>query len=373
MKIGHFAPTIFAHGGIGRYIQRLGDAQRQRGHNVSYLSKNGAEAGQCTIVESDSDLYSVAADAELDILHLHKEVSKRPPDRLNVVRTMHGNQASCPSGSRYLSSRATQCNRSFSYGVCLWGHVVDGCGSSKPGIIRSHFDRIRKEKAVLPAIQTLTVSEFLRGRMINEGYPADKIQTLLSPAPEVTEYFSVPVDSPRFIFLGRLVHQKGIDWLIRALVHVESECIVEVAGDGYFADEAKRMADRLGVGSRLRFLGWVDSDSAAERIRGSRAVIFPSVWHEPAGLVTLEAAAHARPVITAAVGGIPEYADPSFAVVLQPHDEKGLAAAIDRFCEDRELADTMGIAGRKYVEHNHSFDSFCDALVDIYNQILNVN
>ncbi|NND72392.1 MAG: glycosyltransferase family 4 protein [Rhodothermales bacterium] len=374
MKIGHYSPTIFAHGGIGQYIQRLGDAQQSRGHDVVYFSKNNSEAAQCTIAPTDRDLFSLAKGAGLDILHLHKEVASVPPPDLHVVRTMHGNQASCPSGSRYLSRRGTQCDRTYSAIGCFWGHVVDGCGSSKPERMKAHFARIKKEKTVLPHIQTLTVSEFLRQRMIIEGYPASHVQTLLSPAPVVSESASIPEnDLPHFVFLGRLVPQKGIDWLIRSLLQVKSECLVEIAGDGYFAEEAKAMADRLGVASKVRFLGWVDAPTAARTIQKSRAVIFPSVWHEPAGLVTLEAAAHARPVITAAVGGIPEYADPSFSIVLEPHDETALAAAIDRFCDDKKLADSMGRAGYEYVTQNHSFDGFCDSLSDIYTQIIDVN
>ncbi len=175
---------------------------------------------------------------------------------------------------------------------------------------------------------------------------------------------------PRFVFLGRLVPQKGIDWLIKSLVHVENDCIVDIGGDGYLADRSKDLARRLGVDPKVRFLGWLDSENAERAIQSSRAVIFPSVWHEPAGLVTLEAAAHSRPVITAAVGGIPEYADPSFAVVLEPHDEKGLAKAIDQFCEDKNLADSMGKAGYSYVESNHSFDAFIDSLSEIYEEII---
>ena len=374
MRIGHYSPAIFAQGGIGQYIQRLGEAQGANGDTVVYLTRNPSEAApNCVVVSDDDDLFATALARNLDILHLHKEVGTGPPPGVNVVRTMHGNQASCPSGSRYLSKSNRVCNRKYSKVVCTWGHLVDGCGSSKPSRIAAHLARIEKEKEVLPSLQTLTVSEFLRKNMIREGYPPAKVRTLLSPAP------ALPVDpSPvpsnnlvRFSFLGRLVPQKGIDWLIKSLVHVKHDCVVDVGGDGYFLEAAKDMARDLGVDSRVNFLGWVDAVTASETIRASRAVVFPSVWHEPAGLVTLEAAAHARPVITANVGGIPEYADKSFAIVVEPHDEMALAKAIDNFCEDRNLADSMGEAGYNFVKTRHSFEHFVDTLNEIYKSIIN--
>lgn len=376
MRIGHYSPAIFAKGGIGRYIQRLGEAQLARGHDVVYLSRNPDEASsECVVVADDEDLYSTALARNLDILHLHKETSLKPPPGVNVVRTMHGNQASCPSGSRYLMRTDQVCNRKYSKLVCTWGHVVDGCGSRKPARIASHLNRIQMEKAVLPHIQTLTVSGFLKKNMIREGYSPERVETLLSPAPEVTlEPVEVPSTGiPVFVFLGRLVPQKGIEWLIRSLVHVDREYRVEIGGDGYYLSDAKQLAERLGVGDRVNFRGWVNAGEAAEMIRASRAVIFPSVWHEPAGLVTLEAAAHARPVITANVGGIPEYAHSSFATVIEAHDEKGLAGAIERFCDDINLADSMGKAGYQYVKTHHSFDTFVDDLSTHYHQIINSN
>ena len=65
-------------------------------------------------------------------------------------------------------------------------------------------------------------------------------------------------------------------------------------------------------------------------MREARAVVFPSVWHEPAGLITLEAAALGRPVIASAVGGIPEYATDAFALRVPPRDVDGLAHAMSQ-------------------------------------------
>jgi glycosyltransferase involved in cell wall biosynthesis len=108
-----------------------------------------------------------------------------------------------------------------------------------------------------------------------------------------------------------------------------------------------------------------------ERIRAARAVVFPSVWHEPAGLVTLEAAAHGRAVIAGRAGGIPEYAHEDFAFLAGPHDEDTLAQRITRLAENRELAAAMGRRGMRHAQSRFSMDTFLDQLHAHYTAVIN--
>lgn len=185
-------------------------------------------------VQDDVDLYSRARDLRLDILHLHKSVSVLPYNRVPTVRTMHGNQGSCPAGSRYLARSGQPCNRAYTVAGCLWGHLVDRCGSRRPRNVRANFERIRNEMRLAAELDTFTVSQFLKDQMVRSGCPADKIHVLLSPAPDVEEAFVPPPheETPRFLFLGRIVPQKGLEWLLRAMAEVKTSIHLDVAGDG---------------------------------------------------------------------------------------------------------------------------------------------
>ena len=371
MRIGHFAHEIWAPGGIASFIRRLGDAQQRRGNSVSYFSypSSFADEREHVTVANLDELYSEAH--ALDILHVHQEVAQIDTAPVPVLRSMHENQATCPSGSRYLRERGRPCDRHAGPLVCAWGLMVDRCGSIKPGSVATYYKRYRADQRVVPAIQTHTVSEFLRRKMIEAGYPSSRIHTLLHPAPEAHSA-TPPVSPPpeeglaRFLFVGRVVPSKGVQWLLHAAAMSRSQFEIDIAGDGYYLESTRELARKLGIADRVRFHGWVEPAGILELMSSCRAVVFPSLWHEPAGLVTVEAAARGRAVIASCVGGIPEYADPGFSRLIEPNNVQDLADTLDEFTRNRELATRMGERGPTLVNARFSPDVFLDRMDDLY-------
>jgi len=375
MHIGHYAPEIWAQGGIASYIRRTGRGQARRGHEVTYLSRDDdPEQNQpleYEVVPDDETLFAAAEDLGLDLLHLHKSVHNLPDDRVPTVRTMHGHQGGCPSGSRYLARPGTPCDRTYSLAGCLWGHVVDRCGSVRPNNLTDNFTRIHRELEQAERIPTYTVSNFLRDKMRRAGCSSDQLCTLHSPAPASEEPFTpVPQnDPPRFLFLGRLVPEKGLAWLLRAVAHTDEAVHLDVAGTGPRQEALQALADDLGVDDHVSFHGWVESDRVPGLIRSARAVVFPSVWHEPAGLITLEAAAQGRPLIAGRVGGIPEYTDEAYATLVDARDVSGLARAIDRLARAPQRANRMGQEGYEAAQSTFSMDRFLNQLHTFYERV----
>lgn len=373
MKIGHFVRDPWDAGGIQTYVRRVARAQRARGHTVTTLgfAPQPDESDTPYIrVEDHTDLFRSVDARDLDILHLHQGLAL-PRERPPVIRTMHDNSGSCPSGSRYLKRSACPCDRSYTIPGCLWGRFVDRCGSARPHKIWHEFRHTSRELQNAARVRTLTVSRFLKEQMAASGGDVDKVHTLLSPAPDVGGSFVPPSDDapPRFLFFGRIVPEKGVDWLLHALQRVTTPWHLDIAGQGY-VERYKQMATDLGLRDRVTFHGWLSAEALNERIRASRAVVFPSVWHEPAGLVTLEAAAHGRAVIAGRTGGIPEYAHEDFALLAAPHDEDALAHSITRLAKDRALAASMGRRGLRHAQTRYSMSTFLDQLHDHYEAVI---
>jgi glycosyltransferase involved in cell wall biosynthesis len=105
-------------------------------------------------------------------------------------------------------------------------------------------------------------------------------------------------------------------------------------------------------------------------IQRARAVLFPSLWQEPAGLVTLESAAYGRAVIASAVGGIPEYALDDFARRVAPNDTDALVNALTDLVDDAERAEAMGRAGYGLARSRFSMKQFLDRLDALYELAL---
>ena len=374
MNIGHYAPDLWAPGGVSTYVRRLGEAQQNAGHAVRYFSRKAApdNVDAAASVPDDATLYRRAQTVGLDVLHLHKPVEELPSQPLALVRTMHDNMAACPSGSRYLKRRGEPCDRDYTVAGCLWGHLVDHCGSRHPANMADNFRRIERERRLLPEMTTITVSEFLKEWMVRTGYPKSDIFVLHSPAPDITTSYTPPPTegAARFVFMGRLVPHKGPGWLLDAAAEVNLPIHVDVAGTGPEREALEERARSLGIAERVTFHGWLERDPLRRLIRRARAVVFPSVWHEPAGLVCLEAAAHGRALIASGVGGVPEYTSGKNAILVPPRDTEQLAEQLAFLAERQDVAAEMGRAGREWVADDFTMDDFLDELHTIYRHAM---
>ncbi len=375
MRIGHYDARLGAQGGITAYVRRVGRAQTRAGHDVLYLGRplDSDTESQALRVRSDQELFSVAAAKALDVLHLHTPVDHLPDDRVPTLRTMHTNDGSCPSGSRYLKRSGRPCPRAYSIAGCLWGHFVDHCGSRRPHKTWANFRSIRREQAQATELLTLTVSRFLKEQMIRSGGPAEHLHVLHSPAPQVPiARAPLPRQAPpRFVFAGRIEPQKGVDWLLRAVAATGPSIYVDLAGTGHPDDlrALEQLARDLGIRAQVSFHGWLAEEEVYALIEEARGVVVPSVWHEPAGLVPLEAAALGRPVVASDVGGLPEYATDAFSLRVPPRDTEALAEALATLARHPDQAEAMGQRGHERARSTFAMDDFLDRLAAFYEQV----
>jgi glycosyltransferase involved in cell wall biosynthesis len=370
MKIGHYMPGICTPGGISSYIRRLSQAQRQLGHDVMLLDRGESDSREPDLytTRDDDDLTAKAESLGLDVLHLHSHLQDSSRLRIPAVRTMHGHWAYCPSGSRYLARPGVACDRAYSFAGCTWGHVVDRCGSVRPARFAHDFRRTWTEMRQPPDIPVLAVSEFVRQQMIRSGYPGETIRALHLPAPEAGELVAPSPDRPvRLLFMGRLVVQKGIEPLVRAMARLGNDIRLDVAGDGPELPRMRELVNRLGIESRITFHGWIEETRVFELAAACGVIVFPSVWHEPAGLVTLEAAALGRAVVATRVGGIPEYAEKlGNTLLVEPNNPSALSEAISRLIADRALRDQLAAAGYAQAKSRFNVDQHVAELHSVY-------
>ena len=162
-----------------------------------------------------------------------------------------------------------------------------------------------------------------------------------------------PGDAPRgqawegrLLYVGRYDPRKGIETAIRALPRLPGVTL-EVQGTGDQDERARlaRLAHTLGVGGCVEF-GSVDRATLVTRYRAADAVVFPSEWEEPFGLVPLEAMACGAPVIATGVGGSGEYLhDGVNCVRFRPGDPASLVIAVQRLAGDPGLRQRLVARG----------------------------
>ena len=366
LRIGHWMPRLWTAGGVAAYVRRLTDAQVAAGHRVFFYELCGDPANPAREptrrLPGEAALWEAAASDRLDVMHLHESVAGGvAAARLPWVRTVHGHRQCCPSGSRFLRNSGRACDREAGVLACARGHLLDRCGPLRPaGLIRSV--RLHgRELSIRGSLRAgsdgrvLAMSLHLRNEMLRHGWPADRIDFVPLPGPVRGAAAAAPAPPPnagspaRFLCLGRLVEEKGVDTAIRAVARLDQSGIdvaLDIAGSGRAEKRLRRLAADLGLGERACFHGWVDSSGSAALFASARAVLFPARWHEPAGLVALEAMAAGRAVVASAVGGLPETVEDGVnGLLVEPGNPAALAIAIERLANDLGLAARLGAAG----------------------------
>lgn len=149
--------------------------------------------------------------------------------------------------------------------------------------------------------------------------------------------FSVRFENPRlshrrpYVFaMGRHVHQKGFDVLIRAWHQLQlKEYDLVIGGSGTDTNLLRSLIRDHELESSVHLTGRLDRQGVVSHLQHADCFVLPS-RHEPFGIVVLEAMAARTPVIATAVGGVPEFvADGVNGCLVPGNDVDGLALALN--------------------------------------------
>ncbi len=150
------------------------------------------------------------------------------------------------------------------------------------------------------------------------------------------------IDSPYFLFAGRLEELKGLQ---DVLPHFTASSPAEllIAGSGSYEPRLRELAGRL---PRVRFLGNLPSQRMPALIRGALALVMPSLCFEVFPLVVLEAFREGVPVIARRLGPLPELLEEANGGLLFENAAE-LKQALDRLAADTTERQCLGEAGRR--------------------------
>jgi glycosyltransferase involved in cell wall biosynthesis len=205
----------------------------------------------------------------------------------------------------------------------------------------------------------------------------------LPRAPERKERSSartaLGLDADRFAVavLGRVSAWKGQDVLARALAEPPLASIGAVGlvagtpwpGAERPLTELERLRDTLGLGERLRMLGFEDD---LDTLLGAvDAVAVPSTRADPFPNAALEAAAAGVPVVAAAHGGLPEMVrDGDTGLLVEPGAPRALAAALRGLADDPARSAALGAAAAADVAARFSAERMLAAVQAHYDALL---
>lgn len=161
-------------------------------------------------------------------------------------------------------------------------------------------------------------------------------------------------DKVRFLYLGRIMKEKGMDELFWAVQELRKECAGQFVLDlvGFFEDEYKEQVEKLTRDGVAVFHGF--QENPRPYYGKADCVVLPS-YHEGMSNVLLEAAAIGRPLITSDIPGCREAVKQGISGLLCPvKDRNALLHAMEDFLKlSKEERKAMGRAGRKYMEEQY--------------------
>jgi glycosyltransferase involved in cell wall biosynthesis len=181
---------------------------------------------------------------------------------------------------------------------------------------------------------------------------------------------------PLLLYVGRIIPEKGLDKLIKAMPLILSEFptakLVIVGPKGDFSGERSQyfsyishLIKSLKIESSVIYLGSLPNHELVGAYSAADVCIVPSIWNEPFGLVVLEAMACSKPVVAFNVGGIPEIISDGIDGFLIPRGEvKELASKILFLLEHPEIRIEMGRNARKKVEREFSYKRLAVRLLE---------
>ncbi len=186
---------------------------------------------------------------------------------------------------------------------------------------------------------------------------------------------AAPPGTVRVGLVATLGRFKGHDVFLRAVARLPRElpvrayvvggALYETPGSEVSMERLRALAMEIGVGADVGFTGFVEDPATA--MRALDVVVHATVVPEPFGLVVAEGMACGRAVITSAAGGAGEIVrDGEDALVHEPGDVAGLAAAMQRLAEYPELRSRLGAAGRRSAERRFDRRRVGDEVAAVY-------
>jgi len=356
--------------GIVPHVLGLGKQLRQRGHEVTLMTRGGMK-GQEEINHEGFSIIKVpflplyplhvimhrynvlrALDNlkfKPDIVHLHTPLVPYLPKKWPLVTTFH---------TPMLSDTASV----EDYGIR--SRLIKIIGKTTSFWVEKEL--LRNSDCIITV--SYAVADELRKYYHYEG---DNLFPILNAVD--TSFFKpgTPAESsPYLLYIGRMDFRKGLFDLIasaRIVADKFREVSYYLVGNGPLEEPLKKAVKEAGLGKNIKFCGVVhDRQTILKYYQEARAIIIPS-HYEGLPMVMIEAMACGKPLICTNASfskGILE--DGKNALLVNPKSPAELAAATIRLLSDDKLCRDLGVAARKTAEAKFGAEVQADQVLEVY-------
>lgn len=189
---------------------------------------------------------------------------------------------------------------------------------------------------------------------------------------QVRGRYGVSPSQKLVLFVGRLTHQKGCEYLIRAIPSVAKyyDARLLIVGDGYMRGELEYVAQTTGEPWRIIFTGFLSDAEVVELMLSADVMVIPSVY-EPFGVVALEAMAAKLPIVASDVDGLAEIVKHEYTgILVYPRDSSSISWGISRVLSDPGNTQRLVQNAAKELSKQYTWDAVATLTLQAYNKAL---
>ncbi len=373
-------------GGAETNVFATAGGLRARGHEVGLLARRSSGKGEPAWRELfGGNLYemngeppeAVARQFGAEVVYMHKwddlaSIEALLEAEAPLVRMVHDHDIYCLRSYRYNPLTRHICTRPAGM------HCICPClaplkrnhGGGLP-VRWASFAEKQHEIALSRRFDgNIVATEFMKHELLINGFDPARIE-ICPPVPRPVEpLLSSFSDRNLLVFAGQIIRGKGVDVMLRSLAKVRTPFEAVILGEGNHRPSCEKLCRRLGLDDRVTFKGFIPQTELQAFYREASAVLVPSVWPEPMGLVGLEAMRNGLPVVAFDAGGVRDWLRDGDNGFLAPWmDTDGYARKIDALLADKDLARAMGERGFARFARDYDFDDYMGRLEEIFSSV----
>ena len=370
-------------GGLGRHVAALTSALGRAGHGVDVVAREHPSA---PAVESRGPVHVARVDASPPVVPFDdllpwvmafntavlaagaRAARERPVDVVHVhdwlVASAGAELADLLDVPLVATVHATEWGRHRGHlppGVSPTIHAVEGWLTERADAVITCSSYMRDQVRELFGRPEAAIDVIPNG--VDVGWFA------LDPAEVRAFRRTLAEDGTHLVlFAGRLEYEKGVQTVLHALERVTDlagPVRFLVAGVGTYTDELRALVERLGLGHRVRFTGFLEEQALRLHYAAADVAVAPSLY-EPFGLVAAEAMACGTPVVASDTGGLREILAGGHGLTFPPEDAEELADRIVEVLTDPALAADLVARGLRHIRARFDWDDVATRTAAVY-------
>lgn len=315
-------------------------------------------------------------ESRADVMHVHNFFPLLSPSIFEAAReagvpsvfTLHNYRLIHPNGLMYHNGKID--NRSVTGSA--YNCITDGVyrGSMVQTAVSAHmieYHRKHETWQKMPSV-FIALTGFSKQKFVEGGLRADRI--VVKPnfiedpvAKNPGLLHSVPKKN-RFIFVGRISHEKGVTDLVDCWIKHNIEADLVMAGDGPLKQRLEKQSKGY---KNIKWLGEVSRDEILKMLAESRALLFPTKWYEGLPMIIIEAMSVGCPVITSRIGNPQYLIDHEInGLHFEPGNPAELFERIRFLQQNKKEREKMGREAREKYLENFTPEKNFRQLMDIY-------